>query len=290
MARSEAAATFARANATPARPCAALGGSNMARGGVDYIPRPDGDFNGWASHYYDAVKAWWEVQGLDPTDLKPLEMALAEWNTAFPAHVAAAAAAEAARQGKDTSRVSLEAEIRPVAQFVQTYFKTTDADRANMGITVRSSRGGTGVPPVTRPLVRVDTSQRLLHTLRFSDESTPTRRRKPRGVLGAEVWVALAAPHDPPPLLRFAGEWKDEGQALRAEGQRPKAERPSEHSAFGLPPSALFRFLAVSTSGTLQTDFSTAEAGQTAYYALRWLSTRGETGPWSEIAAATVAA
>ncbi|MBL8880052.1 MAG: hypothetical protein JNG88_13105, partial [Phycisphaerales bacterium] len=49
-----------------------------------------------------------------------------------------------------------------------------------------------------------------------------------------------------------------------------------------------FRFLSVSTSGTLQTDFSTAEAGKTAYYALRWLSTRGETGPWSEIAAATV--
>lgn len=74
-------------------------------------------------------------------------------------------------------------------------------------------------------------------------------------MLGAEVWVALAAPHDPPPLLGDA-----------------------------------FRFLSVNARGMLQADFSTAEAGQTAYYALRWLSTRGETGPWSEIAAATVAA
>jgi hypothetical protein len=126
-----------------------------------------------------------------------------------------------------------------------------DADRANMGMTVR----GTGVspvnPPTTRPLVRVDTSQRLLHTLRFSDESTPTRRRKLRGVLGAEVWVALAAAHDPPPVLTFAGE----------------------------NPAGAYRFLAVNSRGTMQTDFSTAEAGQTAYYALRWLSTRGETGP-----------
>lgn len=118
-----------------------------------------------------------------------------------------------------------------------------------------------GTPPSTRPLVRVDTSQRLLHTLRFSDESTPTRRRKPHGVLGAEVWVALAAPHDPPPLLTFAGE----------------------------NPAGAFRFLSVNARGTLQTDFTTAEAGQTAYYALRWLNTRGETGPWSEVAAATVA-
>ncbi|MBL8880715.1 MAG: hypothetical protein JNG88_16500 [Phycisphaerales bacterium] len=42
--------------------------------------------------------------------------------------------------------------------------------------------------------------------------------------------------------------------------------------------------------GTLQTDCTTSEAGKTAYYALHWLSTRGETEPWSEIAAATVAA
>lgn len=76
------------------------------------------------------------------------------------------------------------------------------------------------------------------------------------------MWVALAAPHDPPPVLAFAGE----------------------------NPAGAYRFLAVNSRGTMQTDFSTAEAGQTAYYALRLLSTRGETGPWSEIAAATVAA
>ena len=28
----------------------------MARGGSNYIPRPDGDFNRWANHYYDAVE------------------------------------------------------------------------------------------------------------------------------------------------------------------------------------------------------------------------------------------
>ena len=42
------------------------------------MPRPDGDFSAWANHYYAAVKKWWDAQGLDPTDLKPLEDALAE--------------------------------------------------------------------------------------------------------------------------------------------------------------------------------------------------------------------
>ena len=51
-----------------------------------------------------------------------------------------------------------------------------------------------------------------------------------------------------------------------------------------------YRFLALSSRGNLQTDFTSADKGKTAYYALRWVSTRGEKGPWSEVAAATVAA
>jgi hypothetical protein len=204
--------------------------------------------------------------------------------------VRAAAAAEAARQAKDAARVSLEAEIRPIARFVQGYIKTTDADRANMGITVRDGSLTPAAPPTTRPLVRVDTSRRLLHTLRFSDESTPTRRRKPRGVLGAEVWVALAAPHDPPPALRFAGE-QGTGSGEQGTGSREQGTGSGEQGTGAENGGATgFRFLSISTSGTLQADFTTAEAGQTAYYALRWLSTRGETGPWSEVASATVAA
>lgn len=42
--------------------------------------------------------------------------------------------------------------------------------------------------------------------------------------------------------------------------------------------------------GNLQTDFPSAEAGKTAYYALRWICARGDKGPWSEVCAAKVAA
>lgn len=55
-------------------------------------------------------------------------------------------------------------------------------------------------------------------------------------------------------------------------------------------PGDSYKFLSGSSRGNLQADFPSAEAGKTAYYALRWVSTRGEKGPWSEVAAATVAA
>ncbi|MFA6043731.1 MAG: hypothetical protein WC718_01995 [Phycisphaerales bacterium] len=235
----------------------------------DYIPRPDGDFSAWANHYYEAVKKWWDANGLDPTDLKPLETALAEWQKDYPAHVAAQAKAEAAAAAKKVARYGvaggppgLEPEARRIAAFIQTYPKTTDADRATIGIRVRIEGGPPSPTPTTRPLARVESGNRLTHTLRFNDESTPTRRSKPRGVQGAEVWLALADAHDPEPPLNTDPRSGEAG----------------------------YRFLALSSRGNLKADFTAQDKGKTAYYALRWVSTRGEKGPWSEVAAATVAA
>ncbi|MFO0832379.1 MAG: hypothetical protein U0637_11150 [Phycisphaerales bacterium] len=145
----------------------------------------------------------------------------------------------------------------------------TDADRATIGIRVRVEGGPPSPTPTTRPLARVESGQRLTHTLRFTDESTPTRKAKPRGVQGAEVWLALAPPHeDPPPL-----------------------DAPSpQGGGGGAGVAGAYRFLSLSSRGNLQAGFTAADAGKTAYYALRWVSTRAEKGPWSEPCAATVAA
>jgi hypothetical protein len=116
--------------------------------------------------------------------------------------------------------------------------------------------------PTTRPLAKVESGNRLTHTLRFTDESTPTRKAKPRGVQGAEVWLALADPNTPAPPL-------------------PSPDTSSRDS---------YKFLSLSSRGSLHADFPSADAGKTAYYALPWVSTRGEKGPWSEVTSATVAA
>lgn len=227
----------------------------MARSGEHYMPRPDGDFSAWANAYYEAVKKWWEANGLDPTDLKPLETALAEWVKDYPAHVKAQAAAEGARQAKDRARGGLEKQVRPITNFIQTYFKTTDADRATMGITVRDTSSTPAPAPTSRPLALVDGGARLTHHLRLVDESTPTRRARPAGVLGAEVWVKLVDADTPTPT----------------------------------DPSVL-SFLTMTTRPSFRAEFKAGDGGKTAVYMTRWVNTRGEKGPWSEVAAATVAA
>ena len=234
----------------------------MPRGGSNYIPRPDGDFSAWANNYYEAVDKFWNVQGLDPADLDPLKDALAEWNKDFPAHIAAQQKAEGARAAKDEARAALEKEIRPVTNFVQGYTKTTDADRATIGISIRDTSKTPAPTPTSTPLVRVESGNRLTHRLRFTDAAAPTRRGKPPGTIGAEVWLALTPTGQSAPPLNSPGGGGGDS----------------------------YRFLSVSSRGNLQADFASEDAGKTAYYALRWVSTRGDKGPWSEPCAATVAA
>ena len=46
----------------------------------------------------------------------------------------------------------------------------------------------------------------------------------------------------------------------------------------------------MTTRPTIRTNFRAGDGGKTAVYMARWVNTRGEKGPWSEVTTATVAA
>ena len=50
------------------------------------------------------------------------------------------------------------------------------------------------------------------------------------------------------------------------------------------------RVVAVDTRSPYTRDYPGSEGGKQAHYMLRWVNTRGETGPWSETATATIGA
>ncbi|MCC6361272.1 MAG: hypothetical protein IT450_21245 [Phycisphaerales bacterium] len=218
---------------------------------ADYLPGPDADFQAWVANFVTYANANLIALGLTAGDMTPITTGQTAFNTDFADHVAAKAAAMAARQAKDDARAALTAAIRPLVRRLQAAPQVDDAERAALGITVRQNPAPIG-PPTTAPLVSVECGNRLQHTLRFVDASTPTRRAKPPGVLGVEIWnkVGTAPPVD----------------------------------------EAELRFVAVDTSAPFVIDFDGADGGKTAYYWLRWVNPTGERGPWSEQAAATIAA
>ena len=219
---------------------------------ADYIPAPDAEFNSWQLNFVDYANAHLAELGLDAADMAPIEAAQAEWDTDFPAHVTAVAAAESARQDKDVARAGYVTLVRSLVRRLQASDTITDGQRAALGITVPGQNPTPAGPPETRPLVSIECSQRLRHIIGFVDETTPTRRAKPAGVLGAEVWVKVGgeAPTDPSEL----------------------------------------RFLGLSTRSPFTADYPGTDGGQIAYYWVRWVNSRGEKGPWSETASATIGA
>lgn len=233
------------------------------------IPRPDDNFTAWSAQYVESVKTFWANSGLDESDLKPLEEGQAAWAAAISKYTQAEAAYNAALEAKRDARGAFESAIRPVSAFIQTYFKTTDADRATIGITVRGDTARRAVPPATAPLVSIKLGDRLKHTLRIVDQATPLKLAKPRGVRGCEVWMKLV-----------------DYQSTLPASEDPEAPLGDPF----LRDPATFTYLGTATRAHHDTEFPLEARGKSAVYMLRWINTRGVPGPWSEAASATVAA
>jgi hypothetical protein len=218
---------------------------------ADYIPGPDAEFQAWQNNFVTYANANLAALGLVAGDMTPVTAAQTTWSTAFPAHVTAVAAARAAKQAKDDSRRVYIAVIRPLVRRLQASSVVTDAEKAALGITVAETPSPIGAP-TTAPICTIECGMRLQQTLRFVDSATPTRKAKPHGAIGVEIWNKV--------------------------GTTPPANESE------------LRFVAVDTNAPYVINFDVSDGGKTNYVWMRWVSPTGERGPWSEQAQATIAA
>ncbi len=220
-----------------------------------YIPRADAAFNMWQAQFSAILSqniGFWPVDG---NLLSAFFDASDAWTAAYQNHLTAQQAAEAATRAKAGSRERLESAVRPLVKQIQSLLEVTNGDRKNLGITVVQDPARRVGAPKTAPRVQVLPGGRLTHEVRLSDPATPTRKAKPKGVLGAEVWVSVVDQDDPTP--------RD---------------------------LASYTFVSLATRASVRTAFQSADKGKLAVYMLRWVNTRGDQGPWSEPTPATVAA
>jgi len=219
---------------------------------ADYIPDSDADFLIWLTKFVNYLSNWTTQLHLTTAEVTPLT----DFPDLFRDAITNADGAQANFRGavaaRETLRDTIEGAIRPLVGRLQGTASVTDEQRENMGITVRSTTRSRVAAPTTRPVVTIDTRQRLEHTVIFVDESTPNTKAKPAGVQGCEIYTKV--------------------------GGAPPAD-PSE-----------LKYLATDTRTPYVVDFDGAQAGQIAYYMTRWVSTRGETGPWSQTVSATITA
>ena len=223
---------------------------------ADYIPTNDGQFDAWANNLMDYANGHLAELGLAAGDLADLVSMQADFNTKMTAHTAARAAAQSARQAKDDSRREYKSALRHLVRQLQVSDAVDDPKREALGITVVDAiRTANTAAITTRPIGQVDTSQRLRHKIRFVDEATPTRRAKPKGIMGCEIWVKVLATGEPTPTG---------GDELS--------------------------FVFMDTASPHIVEYEGEDGGKMAHYMLRWVKSGGQKGPWSETISATITA
>ncbi|MEZ6126399.1 MAG: hypothetical protein R3C49_25020 [Planctomycetaceae bacterium] len=226
----------------------------MAAAGIKspFIPASEGDFDSFVRQFVSRITQNPSLYDVTPERATLLESQLVNWDANYAAAVAARDAAKAAVVSKDEARATLEETVRSVARLIQANDTISDAARTAAGLPVHKTTR-TPVPvPHTFPTITVVGSDRLELTVMYSDVSTPTRKGRPAGVRGCEVYCSVA--------------------------ETPPAS-PED-----------YRFVAFSTRTPEVVTFRSEEGSGTANFLLRWVNTKGEAGPWSQVASATIPA
>lgn len=182
----------------------------------------------------------------DMTDL--LTDAIDGMSDALTAHIHAQAEAKAKTADKEDARGVLEQILRNIRNVAKAG-GTSQGDMNALGLPSGSSAAPSNA---TVPDVEVDTGERLRHTLHWRDAASQDNKRKPRGTMGAEIWVKIGGP---PP--------SDEKDCI---------------------------FLTLDAFTPYLAEYEGGQAGQVAHYMVRWRMRDGSVSGWSETASATITA
>ena len=206
----------------------------------------DSELLAMATNLHDTIFTTPTDYGQTAGYVTSLNNAIEAFSTKLGEHVTAQATAKSKTLEKNEARIALEALVRD-ARVSAKAAKISEANFALMGI----PSGGSKVPTnATVPAAAVNTSERLRHTIDWTDADALDNKRKPRGAMGAEIWVKIDGP---PP-----GNEND------------------------------CTFLTLDAFTPYIKEYAPTEAGKTAHYMIRWRMRDGSVSAWGETVSATI--
>lgn len=165
----------------------------------DYLPSRDTDFLNWMNAFMSHATGNLAALGMTAADVAALQGPLAAYASTLQGSTYAQQQARGAVAAKATARKAAEIAFRNQVRLIQARTQTTDMHRQALGLNSRDRNptntvmGAATVAQLTRPKISVDTSQRLQHVLKLEDSDESSRRRRPEGVTGCELFSRSAA-------------------------------------------------------------------------------------------------
>lgn len=206
----------------------------------------DSELLAMATNMLSKVNSSPTTYGLTVTYAAELDAKRDQFNTELNDHVTKQADAKAQTLKKDNARSVLESIIRDGRNLAKAA-KIPEAVYAELGIPSGSAPAPSNV---TVPSALIDMRERLRHKLSWTDAASLDNKKKPRGVMGAEIWVKIG---DPPP-----GNEKD------------------------------CVFLTLDAFTPYVAEYDPADAGKMAHYMIRWRMRDGSVSAWGETVSATI--
>lgn len=218
---------------------------------TDFIPRSDSKFNEWQSKLMEEVSINETKWKVIAEVIEKIVPLQKRWESCYSAASNVHNRTEADVTAKNEARKGYEKELRMFIKGSLAYNPlVTDTDRNRMGLTVSTGSRTAAPAPVTAPVGEVDFSVHLRHNIHFRDSHAPGRAKPPK-VYGCEIWS------------KTGGDEPVNVQELT--------------------------FLAVDTKSPFTVEYRGDQRGQTVWYWLRWINTRGDRGPWSAPVSAVIA-
>jgi hypothetical protein len=216
-----------------------------------YLPSKDKEFSVWAENFVGQLENLIEAIQFPKEEFDLLSEQQVDFAEKLITAETPATRTPIAVEAKNESRKILEKHVQhAVQEYLQHNHLVTDEQRKTLRIPIHKTTHTPSPVASTYPAYEVDTGTIRRLVFHYWDSATPKSKAKPAGQHGIEMWWAhLDAP--------------------------PQSIDDLIHSVFD-------------TKTPLVLEFVENMRGKIIYFCLRWENTRGEKGPWSEIASAIV--
>lgn len=207
------------------------------------FPPKDADALGYMQSMSNGITLSPSTYQLSSSDASAIALAVQEFADARAIAINPATRTAGSVLTKDQKRVSAEQICRQYAILIKYNAGISDAAKVDIGIAPPNPVRNPVTAPGTNPLLNVIAATPGTHTVRYADSMTPASKSKPIGVMQLQLFVHVA---DEPTL---------------------NADEALLHGCYTRNPVAV--------------GFSQDDDGKLATYFARWITRKGEIGPWS---------
>ena len=153
-----------------------------------YIPSKDSLLAEWASNFATLITAAPTTYQLTAGDAASIQADNDTFQAAYTAAVEPSTRTHTTVAAKDNARTAMLITMRGYAIFIRNNQGISDEDKVALGLTIPDLTPSAIPVPDTSPVLSIEAATPGQLTVKYADQTTPLKKKKPFGAIGLEIW------------------------------------------------------------------------------------------------------